>query len=54
MLIKQDMLSFIGSDAHDTKSRPPLMGECAKYVAKKWGQDYAEQIFVRNPAEILL
>jgi protein-tyrosine phosphatase len=53
-LADNDMLSFIGSDAHDTSERPPLMGECAKYVAKKWGQGYAEEIFVRNPSEILL
>ncbi len=53
-LIGRNLLSYIGSDAHDIAERRPLIGECSRYVIKKWGQDYAEQIFVRNPAEILL
>ena len=53
-LIERDLLSYIGSDAHYISVRRPFMGECAKYVAKKFGQDYAERIFVKNPSEILL
>ncbi len=53
-LMKYDLLSYIGSDAHDVTERPPRMGECASYLEKKMGRDYAEQILVRNPSEILL
>ena len=53
-LMDYDLVSFVGSDAHDVSERPPRMGECASYLAKKMGRDYAEQILVRNPAEILL
>ena len=52
-LMKYDLLSYVGSDAHDTAERRPRMGECASYLEKKMGRDYAEQILVRNPAEIL-
>ena len=53
-LMKYDLLPYIGSDAHDVTERPPRMGECASYLEKKMGRDYAEQILVRNPSEILL
>lgn len=53
LLMKSNLLHYIGSDAHDLKRRPPRMGDCAKYVAKKMGHNYVEQIFVKNPSQII-
>lgn len=52
-LIREDMLHYIGSDAHDMKSRPPLLGECAEYLEKKCGYDYTQKVMRDNPLAIL-
>ena len=48
-LMKDDLVDFIGSDAHNLEDRKMNLGKCAVYVRKKMGQDYAEEIFVDNP-----
>lgn len=52
-LIEEDLLDFIGSDAHDRKVRPPLLGACAELLEKKYGADYARTIMCSNPSEIV-
>lgn len=52
-LMDEDLIDFIASDAHDEKRRQPNLGECARYVTKKYGQEYAHRIFVENPEKIL-
>lgn len=52
-LMKEDMLDFVGSDAHGTSRRAPRMGECAEYMEKKMGSAYTEQILIKNPSEII-
>ncbi len=52
-LLKRKWIHFIGSDAHNTRTRRPNLKECEAYVAKKMGQTYANDIFVRNPQKIL-
>lgn len=52
-LLKRRMVHFVASDAHDMESRRPNMRECREYVAKKFGEDYAEELFVKNPRNIL-
>ena len=51
-LMKDDLVDFIGSDAHNLEGRKMNLGKCAAYVRKKMGQDYAEEIFVDNPRRI--
>lgn len=52
-LIRRDVVSFIGSDSHDTKHRIPNLGKCADYLTKKYGRDYARTILIDNPEKIL-
>ncbi len=52
-LIESDLVSFIASDAHDDRGRRPNLGKCARYVTKKYGEDYARRIFEENPEKIL-
>ena len=52
-LMKEDLLSFVGSDSHNTKTRIPNIGAGAAYVSKKMGEAYANRIFHDNPLEIL-
>lgn len=53
-LLEIGAVSFIGSDAHNTKGRPVYMGKCHEFVKKKFGEEYAREIFVNNPEKIIL
>ena len=53
-LLKNDLIDFIATDAHSINSRPPLIQKCVQYVISKKGQEYAEQIFLKNPQQIIL
>ena len=52
-LLKKHMVDFIGSDAHDLEERIPNLDACAAYVEKRFGAEYAKEIFVNNPNCIL-
>lgn len=52
-LLKEEMVFCVGTDAHDTKHRPPQMKKAAEHVAKKYGEDYARRIFFSNAANML-
>ena len=51
-LLKEDLVDFIGSDAHNLTDRPTNLGACADFVAKKYSSDTAERIFIHNPSRL--
>ncbi len=48
-LIEQRRVHFLATDAHDLKSRPPVLSEARKIVAEKFGAETAERLCVTNP-----
>lgn len=48
-LIEQGCVHFLATDAHDLKSRPPVMSEARRIVVEKFGSDTAERLCVTNP-----
>ena len=48
-LLKKEKVDFIASDVHNMTDRASHIGACADFVKKKYGSDYAERIFIRNP-----
>ena len=52
-LLNEDLVHFIGSDAHDVASRHPAMGKCMEYLINKYGRDYAEWIMINNPQKLI-
>ncbi|MBQ7616060.1 MAG: protein-tyrosine-phosphatase [Butyrivibrio sp.] len=52
-LLKDGLVHFIASDAHDTKSRAPKLYECRSYVERKYGEDYARELFFLNAANVI-
>lgn len=52
-LIDRDLLMYIGSDAHGSEHRVVRIGECAKYLERKYGSDYVQRIMVENPKKIV-
>ena len=52
-LLKNDLVDFVASDAHDTERRRPLLSDAYRYIAKKYGEDYAYDLMYANPMRII-
>lgn len=52
-LLKEDLLDFIGTDAHRDHIRSPKMMQAASYLHNKLGKQKAEQILYENPQAII-
>ncbi len=53
-LMKDRMIDFVGTDAHaDTGDRTMEMQDAYRWVAKKFGAEYADRIFIENPECII-
>ncbi len=52
-LLKKKIISFVASDAHGMRHRPPKLSECFLTISKWCGADYAKQLFVSNPYTIV-
>lgn len=53
-MLKNKMIDFIATDAHNMNKRKPNLGKCYKFVKKKMGVKYADDIFKENPKRILI
>lgn len=52
-LIRNDLLSFVASDAHGIKYRRAYFDECVRYMHRKMGKRYTDIIFHDNPSKIM-
>lgn len=52
-LLRQELVSFVGSDAHDPKHRKPLLSQCEELVHRKYGEGYARALFLENPMKVI-
>ena len=52
-LLKARQILFVASDAHDVKHRPPRLRECFLHVYKKYGKEYAAQLFYENAQAVI-
>lgn len=52
-LMQEDMIHYIGSDAHNLRGRAPHLGECCEYLKKHMGRLYASRIMRDNPSKII-
>ena len=52
-ILKNQWVDIVASDAHGEERRACHMGKCREYVAKKYGEDYAELLFYENPGKII-
>lgn len=51
--LKNELVDFIASDAHDLHDRKPQLSKCYSYVAKKYGKEYADYMMCELPLRIL-
>lgn len=52
-LLKQRLVHFVATDAHDTAKRAPKLNECAKYISKKFGEAYMRELLYENPLHMI-
>ena len=52
-LLKEELVHFVASDAHDTGRRAPDLLDCRNYVERKYGEDYGKKLFFTNPANVI-
>lgn len=52
-LLKERLVHFVATDAHDTGKRAPYIRECASFIAKKYGEDYARELLYENPVYVI-
>lgn len=48
-LLKQRLVHFVATDAHDMGRRKPGLAACASYVARRFGAGYMRELFYENP-----
>jgi len=52
-ILDQDWAAVVASDAHNVKSRPPILSEAFERVGAEYGAERAERLFVTNPGLIV-
>lgn len=52
-LLKKHYIHFIGTDAHGSTHRCPLMKKCAKYIERKTDRSYCEAICRKNAQKVI-
>lgn len=52
-LLKQGLVDFVASDAHNTTDRKNTLDKAYNYIQKKYGKELALDLFVNNPKKII-
>lgn len=53
MLLKERLVDFISTDAHNTDGRPPVMSAAYKIIEKKCGKGYADAVCFKNALQMI-
>jgi len=51
--LKEGLIHFVGTDAHNSKTRKPEMKQCVQYLEKKLGIVKTRRILEENPKKVL-
>lgn len=52
-LLKEELIDFVASDSHSTRTRNNAMLECAEFLYKKFDNDYVDRILYKNAIDYL-
>ena len=52
-LCKMHLAAYIASDCHGTRERISRLSKAYDYIFKKYGESYADWIFIENPKKII-
>lgn len=53
-LLREELVDYIGTDAHDDKKRRPVIKKCADILYRKYNQVYVDEILFQNATTRLL
>ena len=53
-LLKEELVDYIATDAHDADKRRPSIHKCAEMLYRKYNRDYVNEILFQNAATRLL
>ncbi|MBK7928226.1 MAG: exopolysaccharide biosynthesis protein [Bryobacterales bacterium] len=53
LLLDEDLVHVVASDAHDTQHRPPNLGEAYEWLAREKSEALAERLCVANPGAVI-
>ncbi len=48
MLLMEQMVDFVSTDAHSPDERAPKMKQCYEHIVQKYGKEYADNICCKN------
>ena len=51
-MLKDGLVSYVASDAHSVKRRPPILSQARKTVAQLIGEEQATMLFITNPLQL--
>lgn len=51
-MLQKGLVSYVASDAHSVKRRPPVLSKAKKLVADLIGENKAQNLFVANPKRL--
>jgi protein-tyrosine phosphatase len=52
-LLKEKIVHFLASDAHETERRKPNLSEARKVIAKQLGEEFASALVEKNPSAVV-
>lgn len=52
-LLKEHLVHFVATDAHDEGKRKPVLSDCWKYISRKYEKAYAQRLFHDNPMHVI-
>ncbi len=52
-MLKEQMIHFLGTDAHDERKRIPQLSPCADYLYRKCSREYADALLWGNAEKML-
>lgn len=53
-LLKEQLVDYIGTDAHNVENRPPRIKKCSEMLYRKYDREYVDNILYRNAAKRML
>lgn len=52
-LVKEEYISFFGTDTHDLDNRAPYIKDYTGWIEKKCGNDFLKRVFQENPEKMI-
>lgn len=53
LLMKEELIDFVATDCHSDGHRAPYLEKCARYISRKFDEDYMEKLLIKNPQKII-